>query len=233
MSTKDRAETTARALKYWADGTPEIRMLKEFSHPQRASIDVGANIGQFTWWMRRYAKQVIAFEPIPELAGKLRRSFTGDSSVIVREAAASNVSGTADLAIPVNNDGSDRGAAASLSNDFSSQRTLTVNLERIDDLDHGPIGFIKIDVEGHELDVLEGARETLLRDHPTLLVEIELRHHDGEIASKVAEICDLGYRAEFLFQGKIRPFEDFVDDMQDLEKIGSPSDYINNFIFRV
>jgi len=37
--------------------------------------------------------------------------------------------------------------------------------------------------------VIEGAAQVIERDHPTLLVEIELRHHDGEIASKVESVC--------------------------------------------
>ena len=68
----------ARALKYWVDGTPEIRFTREFCKPDQVSIDVGANIGQFTWWMRRYSKSVVAFEPIPELADCLL--YTSDAA---------------------------------------------------------------------------------------------------------------------------------------------------------
>ena len=79
--------------------------------------------------------------------------------------------------------------------------------------------------------MLGGAVETIRRDLPSLLVEIELRHHGGEIQSKVQEICEFGYRAQFLREGSLRPFSEFRDDMQDLDLLGSPSDYINNFIF--
>jgi hypothetical protein len=50
-------------------------------------------------------------------------------------------------------------------------------LERLDDAIGGPVGFIKIDIEAHELPVLEGAAEILNRDRPVLLIESEKRHH--------------------------------------------------------
>lgn len=228
MTLLQRAETTSRALKYWLDGTPEIRLTKTFSDRSRMSIDVGANIGQFTWWMRRYAKGVVAYEPNPSLAARLRGSFGED--VVVRQAAASSRSGSANLAIPIGPSG-ERAAAASLSNSFDEQRTIEVPLERIDELDLGPIGYIKIDVEGHELDVIDGALGTLQRDLPTLLVEIELRHHNGEIGSKIDRVREIGYQAAFLLDGSLRPWSDFRDEMQDPANLGKPSKYINNFIF--
>ena len=45
--------------------------------------------------------------------------------------------------------------------------------KRLDEYDFHDISFIKIDVEGFELEVVEGARETLRRERPTLLVEID------------------------------------------------------------
>ena len=49
----------------------------------------------------------------------------------------------------------------------------------LDSLGQDAVGFIKIDVEGHEVDVLAGAREILRRDRPAILVEAEERHRQG------------------------------------------------------
>ena len=54
--------------------------------------------------------------------------------------------------------------------------TIRVPLRTLDSYNLSNIGFIKIDVEGHELDVLRGAEVTLRRDQPNLLIEIENRH---------------------------------------------------------
>ena len=52
-------------------------------------------------------------------------------------------------------------------------KEVMVEVGRVDDLDVAVLGLVKIDVEGHELEVVEGARDRLQRDQPPLIVEIE------------------------------------------------------------
>ena len=49
-------------------------------------------------------------------------------------------------------------------------------MEKLDNIQIKNIGFIKIDVEGHELEVIKGAKETINKYNLILLVEIEKRH---------------------------------------------------------
>ena len=44
-----------------------------------------------------------------------------------------------------------------------------------------PVGFIKVDVEGHEEEVIDGGFRVIARDHPVLLIEIEERHRHGAL----------------------------------------------------
>jgi hypothetical protein len=80
---------------------------------------------------------------------------------------------------------------------FSQQ----VRLCRLDDLCRdmrGRISFVKIDVEGHELEVLRGGIETLRRHRPNLLIEIEQRHSPVPIFHTLDFLASLGYAGEFL-----------------------------------
>ena len=62
-------------------------------------------------------------------------------------------------------------------NEFNEFRSFYVNVKKLDNLQfENPISFIKIDVEGHEMEVIEGAIETITKNKPILLVEIEEIH---------------------------------------------------------
>ena len=79
----------------------------------------------------------------------------------------------------------------------------------LDDVTLPRIGFIKIDVEGHELNVLEGAKRTISRDRPTLLIECEERHNPGGV-SKLRELFrDAGYEGRFLHMDRMRSLDEF------------------------
>ena len=71
--------------------------------------------------------------------------------------------------------------------DYSTE--TKVDCHRLDDIYKGRVSFIKIDVEGHELQVLEGARDTIKRDLPTILIEID-EYDESKVPSLLKE---LGY----------------------------------------
>jgi FkbM family methyltransferase len=68
----------------------------------------------------------------------------------------------------------------------------TVEMQRLDDLRLTNVSLIKIDVEGYEDQVIEGALETILSQKPVLIVEI---WSDSELGKKINKIEQLGYRA--------------------------------------
>ncbi len=179
--------------------------------------------------MRKYARRVISFEPIPWMAKRLARKF--GAGVTVREMALSSVDGTALLHIPIL-DGAPVTALSSLRADKSAQgRDITVRTARLDDVYDGQVGLIKIDVEGHEEAVLDGAKQTIARCRPRFLIEMEERHAPGVRNRVAAFFADLGYAGFFLQSGTIRPIAVFDEEtMQDPLRIEGGA-YINNFIF--
>ncbi|HEX7095394.1 MAG TPA: FkbM family methyltransferase, partial [Acidimicrobiales bacterium] len=113
---------------------------------------------------------------------------------------------------------------------------LTVRTVRVDDLEWlDDVGFVKVDVEGHELAVLRGAERLLRRDRPTLLVECEERHHPGATAALRAYLEGLGYEGLFvMWDGVLQPIRLFADVHQVVTHLCDRRDgrhYVNNFIF--
>jgi hypothetical protein len=94
------------------------------------------------------------------------------------------------LSVPADQAGSDLEPLATPEHRYDNNcRTFEVRCPRLDNLVGGsrPVSLVKIDVEGHEADVLEGASELLERDRPALAVEIEQRHLVGRSVADVVE----------------------------------------------
>ena len=76
-------------------GEPELRWLDRWCDRERLAVDVGANVGIWSWHLRRHARGVVAYEPNPDLAAYLQRVVP--DNVTVRHAAASDTPGRATL----------------------------------------------------------------------------------------------------------------------------------------
>jgi FkbM family methyltransferase len=196
--------------------------------------DVGANNGLYTHVLAKRGAVVDAFEPQPECVAVLRayaarRRF---GSVRVHPMALSGTSGTGTLHVPR---GSESSPSASLRATADTDAVLKVPLEPLDAFEFFDLAFVKIDVEGAELDVLRGGAETLRRCRPLLLVEIEQRHHREPIAEVFEQVALFGYDGAFLDgSGRLRPLSDFDVERCQLEAALRPDrgqPYINNFFF--
>jgi FkbM family methyltransferase len=215
-------------------GEPEIGLLEFLCQPARDALDIGGNEGCYSLVLRKYARFVVAFEPIPWMAGELRRKF--GVNISVHDIALSSSAGTAILHIPII-DGKLESALATLSETpFTRQlakHSIVVNTARLDDVYGGDVGFIKIDVEGHEEAVLEGACSTIARNRPRLLIEIEERHAPGALARIVQFFTDREYLGYFFDRGRLRPLSHFDHSVMQRPEatVGVGAVYINNFIF--
>jgi hypothetical protein len=114
---------------------------------------------------------------------------------------------------------------------------LTVPTQCLDDYEAiEPVGCIKIDVEGHEDAVLRGARRIILRDHPSLIIEIEERHKRHSVVTINRFLKELGYKGFFFSCNRLNPIELFrVEEHQDVSnianRINKADKYVNNFVF--
>jgi len=140
-------------------------------------IDVGAHSGFFLCQFIEFAPEGRhwAFEPIPALAAELKRNFP---SVKVHECALSDQEGQTTFQYVPELPGWS-GLRAQPYPVRTHRQTIHVELRRFDSLiaQDAPIAFIKINVEGAELEVLRGAAEILRRQNPIVLFECAKIHH--------------------------------------------------------
>ena len=137
-----------------------------------AVIDVGANIGLSTILMARVARTVFAFEASPKNATFLRRNLqlNGIENVRVFGNALSHEPGSVRIHEADFGAGSHVVPSAHLA--AGELPTVEIACLTLDSLSLPTIDFIKIDVEGHEPNVLAGARALLRRDAPLIYTEV-------------------------------------------------------------
>jgi FkbM family methyltransferase len=247
-----RLKYVYRAYRYRFRVDPaEIRFVRQSLRPGQVAVDIGCHKGAYTYWMRRRvgpSGAVYAFEPQPRQVAYLREAFSAMQydNVELVPMAVSDKSGQLPLYTPTISThfaslevgppsrGGLRGAAR-VATPTSPRLVDVTTLDAFFTGDRRPPQFLKIDVEGHELSVLEGGRRTLESHHPTILVECEARHRrDGDIRPVFNFLKSLGYSGSFFWQGGRRPLGEFdpaVHQRLDSDSDELPKDYANNFAF--
>ncbi|WP_243718429.1 FkbM family methyltransferase [Actinomadura sp. 7K534] len=163
------------------------------------AVDIGGWFGPWTRRLSDRADRVVTIEADPRLAGLLCQAFP---QVKVVQAAASDECGKIDLWVP------DGGTLAGISSvTGGAGRPVSVARLTVDSLGLTDVRFIKVDVEGHELNALLGAAETIARDRPNLIVEVEERHR--QMPDVIALMGRWGYTGRVLLDAGWTLLADF------------------------
>ena len=231
-----RYQVPAKYWYGWLVGTleAELELLALILRNQDRVIDVGGNRGMYTYHFWKIGAKVEVFEPNPACSRILSAWATGRPDMNIHSVALSSCAGSAHLHIPVDKSGIEHDASASIENTgFAHARDLSVSLQTLDSYQFEGVQLIKIDVEGHECSVIEGAATTITSSKPALLVEIEQRHNNRPIAEVFRKILGFGYRGFFLGSEGLTPLENFdVSIHQSMDNFDRPKrQYINNFLF--
>ena len=222
-------------LNCWLGGhEPEMALLPHLVKRGDHVIDVGGNRGTYAYRLTKLGAEVEVFEPNPACFNVLQAWALGHPSVTIHPVGLSDHGGQIQLRIPVDEQGIEHDASASMEpHAFAHAREQSVELRMLDSFDFRDVGFIKIDVEGHEFNTLLGGMHLIARCRPALLVEIEQRHLQRPIRSVFQLLAGAGYRGLFLDDRILKPIESFdVEVDQSTTSIGTKgARYINNFLF--
>jgi FkbM family methyltransferase len=213
-------------------GERELRLLPELVPRARMAIDVGAHKGVYTHLLSRLCTAVHAFEPNPKMFHVLTRLPALPRNVTAHRVALSDRNGAADLIIPRDSKGYSTHRGSLHPRKKEEEHCLVpVETRTLDSFDFRNVGFVKIDVEGFEAAVLRGAEQTLRRERPTLLIELEERHSGESIETSLARVRSLGFDGFFVDNGLLQPLTDFDPDARHRQALGR-GNYVFNFVFR-
>lgn len=214
------------------------------------AIDVGAALGSYTWVLNRKAATVYAFEP-GDLHGRVLAGSLMGSRIILVKAAVGSSAGTVAMYTPGADTDAFHSATLSTDNPVTASAGTQVRMVPqvsldeyfLDKLDQGRrIDVLKVDVEGYEQAVFDGAKGLIARHHPLVFCEIEKRHNAG-YAGVFQTLRQAGYRC-YVYQndGTAAAFDatslDEVQKPEALEaRLSHQQDagglrYINNFVFQ-
>jgi FkbM family methyltransferase len=208
---------------------PQLWLVPRLVSRSGVALDVGGNAGVWSLQMARFAGKVHCFEPNPVCIRALERVLPRRATL--HRVALSEKSGTAVMRFDPDNTGIGTIEARNtlaVNSGIASIEAVTVPTARLDEFALKNVALIKIDVEGHEEAVLAGAEDTLARERPAVICEIEERHNPGGLGRIRAFFAARGYRAAALDRGRLRDL-DAIDAEGALPLADAAG--VNNFVF--
>ena len=211
----------------------ELNFINRFRDPNKNAIDVGVYRGVYSYKLSKLYKHVYSFEPNSLIFPFLKKNLPKIiANINLYNYALSDEPGITRLKIPIRSKSFLKSnyeelyqlGAASIheKNKFDKFHTIEVERKKLDDvLIDKNIGFIKIDVEGHEKEVIAGSKKIISENRPILLVEIEERHSKNKVIDTINYINNLGYASFFVSKNELI-------ETKNLESFNN----INNFIFK-
>ncbi len=174
----------------------ELKILKKMISKGGLAVDVGAHHGVYTNQLKKLVGKlgtVYSLEPQPALYKYLTSAFKNQENIIILNAAAHNINSTQQLFTPIHN-GSLATGGASLKKQNVQNSVQVVNTITIDSLNLNRCNFIKIDVEGGELSVLEGSLGTIKDFHPILLIELDFLYSGKDLPKTIRLLRSFEYK---------------------------------------
>lgn len=148
---------------------PVRRLSIELCTNRGLALDIGANVGLWSKDLCSSFERVLAFEPVADFRACLLKNVTA-TNLEIHACALGAEETMINMIITPDNTGHSHV-------DTNSLGAGAIPMHRLDNLDLPKIDYIKIDCEGYENTILQGAKETILRDRPIMVVEHK-KHKD-------------------------------------------------------
>ena len=164
----------------WLDHNGDYHIIKILlaiacdTSKKRVAIDIGANVGLMSRVLSKHYDCVIAFEPSSQNRACLYRNLDiGANNVIIFPYAVGSEDKLSILEINQENCGGTK-----IQGDLENKNSEKVQLVRLDKLtkimdSFGCISFIKMDIQGGEVEALKGSLETIQKHRPLMMIEVE------------------------------------------------------------
>ena len=189
------------------------------------TIDVGAATGMYASHFAEHSKNVICFEAVPPVYEQLEKIKQKHNNVITHNLAVADFEGVSGFYVD------DKRLSNSGFQNLVDGQKIEVDTVTIDSLKLVDIGFIKIDVEGVELDVLYGASDTIDEYKPTCMVEVYEKFNKYPVETTFDFFFNRGYRCFYNHKGQgLKPVRNIQEGIE-ATKIQEITD--GDFLFTV
>ena len=143
---------------------------------KRVAIDIGANIGLWSRDMCNIFREVKLFEPLKLNIECLKKNLENYQNFEIFEYGLSNKNYFSNLYYDSTKSGS-----GTINPNRVFNKSTKVELKTLDDFEFENVDYIKIDVQFHELEVIEGSINTLKNNSPVLCIEASIRNEEERI----------------------------------------------------
>ena len=210
----------------------ELKIIDKFADKSKDALDVGVYRGVYSYKLSQNFKNIHSFEPNPLLFPYLNKNLKKIiTNIKLYNFALSNKNGETELKLPLRSKSIFKdnieelfklGAATMhANNNIREYKKVPIKTYKLDDIQiDNNVGFIKIDVEGHEKNVIEGGKSLIIKDMPVMLIEIEERHTNRPIKDTINFIREMNYECYYLIKGELINIENAYNKVVE-----------NNFIF--
>jgi len=154
---------------------------------QKNTLDVGGRNGLYSSYFVQHSQYVYAFEAVEPVYEALKELEKDYNNFTAYNLAVSNFIGQSDFYVDT------KRLSNSSFNNLVDGQLVQVNTVTLDSMNFNNVGFVKIDVEGFELNVLQGAKELLHDNKPVCMIEIYPKFNNGPVENTFNHMFDLNY----------------------------------------